>query len=269
LQWALSSPITTQALFGVACTSDSFLVVGGGGTLLSSEDATAWQSINVGATDGFRQLAFGDRMGLAVAGGPTGGVVVWSSDGVSFTRQLSQTPDFYGVTFGNHLFVAVGYGGTIVTAPSLNPQTSPYDTWAQSRGLSGANAAPDADPDHDGLVNLVEFAFGQEPWVSSRAAVPTAALTDGYLTLTFRERVGGAGIIGVDYTADGVRYSVEVSPDLSPGSWQSSSALVELVSGSRVPQGDGTESVTVRLKTATRLSPMKFARLRLTAVGSP
>jgi hypothetical protein len=270
LQWTLVSPITAVNLSGVACTGGAtFVAVGDGGTLLEADDAGDWKLVNVGANDDFHQIAYGDVQGIGVSGGLAGGVMVWSTDGTHFVRQLSQTADFYGIAFGNHLFVAVGYGGTIVTTPSLNPQLSAFEVWAQSHGLSGANAAAGADPDHDGLVNLVEFAFGQDPLVASRAAVPTAAVTNGCLTITFRERVGGSGTVGVDYTADGVRYTVEVSADFSPGSWQSGSTLVELVAGSRSPRGDGTENVTVRLKAPISFGPMKFARLRLTPVSSP
>jgi LPXTG-site transpeptidase (sortase) family protein len=45
-----------------------------------------------------------------------------------------------------------------------------YDAWAKSYGLVGSNAAPDADPDHDGLPNYLEYVYGTNP---------TKADTDG------------------------------------------------------------------------------------------
>ena len=36
-------------------------------------------------------------------------------------------------------------------------------------GFTGANAQPGADPEHDGLTNLVEYALDLNPTVSSRA----------------------------------------------------------------------------------------------------
>lgn len=69
--------------------------------------------------------------------------------------------------------------------------TSPYDTWASSKGLSGADAAATADPDFDGLVNAIEFVLGGEPNpananANSTALLPTVSSTATHLVFTFR-----------------------------------------------------------------------------------
>ena len=38
-----------------------------------------------------------------------------------------------------------------------------YKTWANAHGLVAPDDAPDADPDHDGLANALEFVLGGEP----------------------------------------------------------------------------------------------------------
>src|SRR4029078_11533907 len=36
---------------------------------------------------------------------------------------------------------------------------SPYAAWINSFALTGTNATPSADPDHDGVINSAEFAY--------------------------------------------------------------------------------------------------------------
>jgi len=115
-------------------------------------------------------------------------------------------------------------------------------------------------------VNFGEFAFGENPLQPSRAAVPRAAVVDGYLAITYQQWPNGNGTVGVDYTANGIRYTVEVSADLSPGSWLAGADIVEFLPATRVLNPNGTETVTVRLKAPIRFGPMRFARLRLTWV---
>jgi len=94
-------------------------------------------------------------------------------------------------------------------------------------------------------------------------AFPTGSIENDRLVLTYRQRTGGIGAVGVDYTAGGVTYTVEVTDELG-GTWQSGTSLVELVPGSVVNNGDGTETVSVRLKLPVTSAPMRFARLVLT-----
>ena len=128
---------------------------------------------------------------------------------------------------------------------------------------------PDSDPDNDGLKNIFEHAFVLDPLTPEGPAVrPGGTLAtqppDDFLQLTYRRRIGGSGTTGVNYTADGVTYVVEVSPGLSPASWMSGSGVVVAV-GSPVNNGDGSETVTVRC-----LNPIsagnRFIRLRVTTV---
>jgi len=60
--------------------------------------------------------------------------------------------------------------------------TATFASWAAdpARGLTaGENDGPADDPDHDGISNLLEFALGGEPMVSSRAILPVLTKSNG------------------------------------------------------------------------------------------
>lgn len=65
---------------------------------------------------------------------------------------------------------AIKQGITPLPTPEPTPPIAPAPTfieWALLNGLTGDDAAPNADPDHDGLVNLVEYYMGLDPTVAN------------------------------------------------------------------------------------------------------
>ena len=143
------------------------------------------------------------------------------------------------------------------TTPSVNPITG----WLAGFGLSGTNADYSADSDGDGSKNIFEYAFNQNPTNAANKFFPSASISSDHLILTFRERTGGTGMVGVDYTTGGVTYRVEVSDSLA-GPWNSSTSFVEQA-GPAANNGDGTETVNVRLKQNVPGTTQKFMRLVL------
>ena len=82
--------------------------------------------------------------------------------------------------------------------------------YAMSKGLNGANTAPTADPDGDGLDNYGEWAFGSDPtrsdsFLSNTTLTSTTISTQGFRFAHRRL---------VDYQNLGVTYRYAVSPDL-------------------------------------------------------
>jgi hypothetical protein len=71
------------------------------------------------------------------------------------------------------------------------------------------NAADDFDFDHDGLVNVLEFAFGSNPTVAGPNPIPQPQLSDGNLLISFTTPPG----------VDGVAYGAEWSATLAAGDW--------------------------------------------------
>lgn len=88
-----------------------------------------------------------------------------------------------------------------------------FAAWAASFGLSGNNATAAADPDSDGITNLVEYVFGLTPaQAGGFGYLPTASInTAGQAVLTFSL----PGTLPADTLCE-----IEVSPDLSVESWQ-------------------------------------------------
>lgn len=108
------------------------------------------------------------------------------------------------------------------------------------------NSANDgADPDGDGMLNLMEFYLGTDPSRAGASPV-TVSVVGGALRMTQVLPVGVGGVVG----------TVEVSDGLQ--TWQSGSGVTSMVSDNVV---GGSRTVVVR-----DLVPVgrRFMRLRVT-----
>ena len=99
--------------------------------------------------------------------------------------------------------------------------------------VSGDNATPAGD----GVSNLLKYSANLSPNAVGRGAVPTCGIatigSNRYLTLTYRQAS----------TATDLVFSTELNAgSLSPGTWAAGGVTV----GQPVPNGDGTQTVTVR-----------------------
>lgn len=94
------------------------------------------------------------------------------------------------------------------TAFSFSPQLVWRQEYFGSPSNTG-NAADNADPDRDGLENLIEFAFGGNPLSPDQSVLPEWETGLGSRVLEFSQPPGVAG----------VNYRVERSENLSIGSW--------------------------------------------------
>lgn len=135
--------------------------------------------------------------------------------------------------------------------------TSAFESWRSSQfslaDLADSNISGDqADPDKDGIVNLLEFALNlppKNPSASGGPAVTTQNVSgSNYLTLTFRRRTP---------TLD-LTYQAQTNGTL-PGTWLSNAIQV----GSPINNGDGTETVTFRDTTPLTSAAMRFLRLQV------
>lgn len=129
-------------------------------------------------------------------------------------------------------------------------------------------SGPTADPDGDGIVNLLHFAQSDDsstyPIVASRDLTGATNEGEEYLQLTYRRRSGGFVVTENGYEASGLVYYVEETEDLSASTWTSGVTITEQV-GDPIPasDADGFEDVTVRSLFPFSAAEQRYLRLRV------
>ena len=120
-----------------------------------------------------------------------------------------------------------------------------YGAWIASKfppNAPSTSTALTADPDHDGLNNLLEFAFSLDPLIPNGSPVSVSSSIAGSpLEITYKLR----------HDVPGLTARVDVSSDLDI--WDITESRIELLS--QPPQSDGTTTYTARLNplpTSTR-----------------
>ena len=145
---------------------------------------------------------------------------------------------------------------------------TPFQLWAAAKGLDATNNGPGDDPDKDGISNLAEFAFDDDPLsgTASGKVVGRIATISGqpYLTLTLPVRDGavfsGPGDL-VSAPVAGVTYTIQGSTDLADFT---SMNLVEvtpaLTAGLPAPLSSGWSYRTFRTPDPTGSLARQFIR---------
>ena len=145
----------------------------------------------------------------------------------------------------------------------------PIEAWRIANfGTNASNVAiagNAADPDGDGIVNLLEYAFGSDPNSFSPTNLPiskrVSISTDEFLAIEFMRATN----------ATDVKYTVQTSPDLTSwldGSWYiGTNGLPVTASTTEVSRSTNQlEKITVRDNSPMHVSPQKFIRV---SVGLP
>jgi hypothetical protein len=135
----------------------------------------------------------------------------------------------------------------------LFASTLSYDAWKAQHFTSSELSDPQvsgdgADPDHDGLANLVEYALGHDPTAANQTGRPAVSRVSiggqGYLALNFRRLL----------LEHEVEYRVESSDDLVH--WQAVPQPADVP----VLNSDGTLTVTYRDQSPIGTKTERFLR---------
>ncbi len=190
-------------------------------------------------------------VGYAVqrATAPGGPYVTLATTEAASYRDSAVTP---GVAYHYRVSIADGVGGGSVSATSTATPLLGYAAWREEAFAGATDPAlvgAEADPDRDGISNLLEYAFGTDPLLSTdTAATPTPTLApDGAGNLVFEFRLAkGLAPLGL---------AVETSPTLAL--WSDSGLTPELVAD------EGTHR-RHRVVMPLADEPRLFVRLRVT-----
>ena len=168
-----------------------------------------------------------------------------------------------GTTFSIE-FTAAGSGirSAVIHIASNDPDEAPFDIGLTGVGLSESevwrqthfgspmntgDGSDNADPDHDGITNLVEFATNQNP---NGVSQPPATLTRNGTSLEYSYTCNKAAV------NDGIAFVAEWTDNLAAGPWSTNGVTTTIVDHFT------TETVTATIPAGT--SGHRFVRLRVT-----
>jgi len=150
---------------------------------------------------------------------------------------------------------SIWYNAVTATGSLVDPVQSPYDSWTSGypafAALPAADRAPSADPNKDGIANLLCYALALDPLSGNASAfLPSLTPEPGSSSnLIFRFRH--------NKLAQDIAMKVLLSPDLSASSWvqnQSPSSVTDL--------GGNVEQIAVAVPIVSG-NTRRFARLEV------
>jgi autotransporter-associated beta strand protein len=145
-----------------------------------------------------------------------------------------------------------GTGTLTVTSGATPPG---YTSWALDNGLTaGVNDGSNADPDQDGLVNLLEYVLGGNPLGSSPSIAPVAGPNGASFVLTFKR---------LDLSETDTTVTIQWSTDLG-STWSDFVTLGAESAGAVtiVENGAGLDDVTVAIPLSNAVNGKLFARIK-------
>jgi hypothetical protein len=159
----------------------------------------------------------------------------------------------YG-TYGATLLLRTGDSSQPLFVLPVSLAITPRATWRQTHfgtAQNSGNAADTADPDHDGIINILEYAFNTDPNAASANPI-SFAVAGNHLTVTFK--------CAHPAPAD-LSYTPQVASDLTSAVWNSGPAFT---SQTVTDNGDGTETVVVTDNATIGSTPAHFLRILIT-----
>ncbi|MBK8094516.1 MAG: immunoglobulin domain-containing protein [Verrucomicrobiaceae bacterium] len=146
--------------------------------------------------------------------------------GSSFTLPSAAVTDW-----GSYSVVIASSAGTVTSSSATLIINDPVALWADANGLNPATTGlSTADPDSDGLTNLLEFAFGMNP---SSSSIGTFAISGNTLTQTGLPSVNMGTTITARFirrkthATDGLIYTPQFSANLT--TWENSATTPTVI----------------------------------------
>jgi hypothetical protein len=121
-----------------------------------------------------------------------------------------------------------------------------------------------SDVDADGTPALLEEAFAMNPTQPDSSKLPKITTAAGRAALSFTRRAGGTTASDGAYTAEGLRYVIEMSADLK--TWAPCASTEQPTLSVQPGTESGTEDVTLALTPENLLAGCQFARVRIERV---
>jgi hypothetical protein len=181
---------------------------------------------------------------------------LWDSQQNSARDSLGNYVKFASPTISNGKVYVPTAANQLVVYGLLS---TPYQTWQQGNftGAELTNSAisgDTADPDSDGIPNLMEYALGLSPKAPNSSGLPVASI----------QNIGGTNYLAVAYKQvlydTDISYTVQVSGDLV--TWNSGPSFTADV-GSPVDNGDGTETWLIQDLIPSDTTTARFIRLKI------
>src|SRR5882724_5559119 len=145
----------------------------------------------IGGSTGPLTVTFNTANATALAGMDyvtTNGVLTWL-DGDTTGRLLTIPILNDGLAESNETFAITLTGAAATNTATITILKQPIQIWRVTNFGTNANnaaiAGDLADPDGDGVTNLLEYALGLNPNVANVSGLPAVGLTNGFLTLTY------------------------------------------------------------------------------------
>lgn len=214
-----------------------------------------------------QSIDFGDDVTLSVAATGDGLQYQWQLNGAAIPGATGAALDLSGVSLdqqGVYTVAVSNAAGAVMSSPAYLTVTLSFEDWlALYFGGSVTNArtppvmpsGPEADPDGDGIPNLLEYVFGTDPTATAstgdRAKLPRLST----------ETIGGVGYFVFSFNKSShatANLFFEGCTDLRNGSWQT---VVPDITETTTPD-PMTFDQTVRYKIRMATTPTRFFRLR-------
>ena len=115
------------------------------------------------------------------------------------------------------VYATDGTGATYLSTPTTFTTPTVLQNWRQTffGTTQGTNTAADnADPDNDGLPNLIEFATGKDPTTAQSTAVAVPTVNGSTLEYSYTR--------SLDALNSGTTFTVQWNDSLDPSLWSSS-----------------------------------------------